>query len=207
MDTTTLEKVIYRAIYRDAGALVFVHANGPNSEGVALNPRLDIRSHSPTGFSWGYNGSGPAQLGLGLMADYFRRVVADTKLADTAAQCFYQFYKEMILSQLPARQPWTKTALQVAQDLCAIATARPETFAFALRRLSRFIGEQRFAAYCETLEALAQEASDGELHEANVPPEPTDTEIHAETRAAAALCFPTMPLAMIEGFLREPAGA
>lgn len=207
MDTTTLEKVNYRAIYRDAGALVFVHASGPDSEGVALDPRLDIRSHSPTGLSWGYNGSGPAQLGLGLMADYFRRVVTDTALADTAAQCFYQFYKEMVISQLPARQPWTKTALQVAQDLCAMATARPETFAFALRRLSRFIGDQKLAAYCETLEALAQDAPEGELQEATVPPEPTDTEIHAETRDSASLCFPTMPLAMIEGFLREPAGA
>ena len=27
-----------------------------------LNPRLDLWSHSPTGFEWGYPGSGPAQL-------------------------------------------------------------------------------------------------------------------------------------------------
>lgn len=28
---------------------------------------LDIYSHSPTGFSWGYEGSGPAQLALAIM--------------------------------------------------------------------------------------------------------------------------------------------
>jgi Family of unknown function (DUF6166) len=31
--------------------------------------RLDLRNHSPTGFAWGYGGSGPAQLALALLAD------------------------------------------------------------------------------------------------------------------------------------------
>src|SRR5262245_1194599 len=34
-----------------------------------LPARLDLRSHSPTGFEWGYGGSGPAQLALALLAD------------------------------------------------------------------------------------------------------------------------------------------
>ena len=34
-----------------------------------LRPRLDLDNHSPTGFSWGYGGSGPAQLALALLAD------------------------------------------------------------------------------------------------------------------------------------------
>lgn len=33
--------------------------------------RLEIRSHSPTGFEWGYGGSGPAQLALAILADHF----------------------------------------------------------------------------------------------------------------------------------------
>jgi len=36
-----------------------------------LNPRLDLWNHSPTGFEWGYGGSGPAQLALALLADHF----------------------------------------------------------------------------------------------------------------------------------------
>jgi hypothetical protein len=31
--------------------------------------RLDVMSHSPTGFEWGYGGSGPAQLALALLLD------------------------------------------------------------------------------------------------------------------------------------------
>jgi len=34
-----------------------------------LNPRLDLFDHSPTGFEYGYGGSGPAQLALALLAD------------------------------------------------------------------------------------------------------------------------------------------
>lgn len=34
-----------------------------------LDPRLDLVNHSPTGFEWGYGGSGPAQLALALLAD------------------------------------------------------------------------------------------------------------------------------------------
>jgi hypothetical protein len=30
---------------------------------------LEVRNHSPTGFAWGYSGSGPAQLALALLLD------------------------------------------------------------------------------------------------------------------------------------------
>ena len=33
-------------------------------DGRALDPRFDLWNHSPTGFEWGYGGSGPAQLAL-----------------------------------------------------------------------------------------------------------------------------------------------
>ncbi|HTW51640.1 MAG TPA: DUF6166 domain-containing protein, partial [Stellaceae bacterium] len=35
-----------------------------------LDPRLDLCNHSPTGFEWGYPGSGPAQLALAILADF-----------------------------------------------------------------------------------------------------------------------------------------
>lgn len=37
-----------------------------------LQLRLDLWNHSPTGFEWGYGGSGPAQLALALLADALR---------------------------------------------------------------------------------------------------------------------------------------
>lgn len=43
-----------------------------------LDPRTDIVNHSPTGFEYGYGGSGPAQLAIGILADYFERVARRT---------------------------------------------------------------------------------------------------------------------------------
>jgi hypothetical protein len=40
-------------------------------DGTALNPRTDIYNHSPTGFNWGYAGSGPAQLALAIMVNEY----------------------------------------------------------------------------------------------------------------------------------------
>jgi hypothetical protein len=37
--------------------------------GYALDPRHDLRNHSPDGFEFGYSGSGPSQLALALLAD------------------------------------------------------------------------------------------------------------------------------------------
>lgn len=34
-----------------------------------LEPSLKLWNHSPTGFNWGYGGSGPAQLSLALLLD------------------------------------------------------------------------------------------------------------------------------------------
>ena len=34
---------------------------------LPLKPSLSVRNHSPSGFSWGYGGSGPAQLALALL--------------------------------------------------------------------------------------------------------------------------------------------
>lgn len=37
--------------------------------GRPLPPRLDLFNHSPSGFAWGFMGSGPAQLALAILAD------------------------------------------------------------------------------------------------------------------------------------------
>ncbi|MCK4608209.1 MAG: hypothetical protein KAT71_01895 [Gammaproteobacteria bacterium] len=39
--------------------------------GKPLAPRNDLDNSSSTGFSWGYAGSGPAQLALAILADYY----------------------------------------------------------------------------------------------------------------------------------------
>jgi Family of unknown function (DUF6166) len=50
--------------------------------GVArpLELRLDLFNHSPTGFEWGYRGSGPAQLALAILADHLGDDAAAVRL-------------------------------------------------------------------------------------------------------------------------------
>ncbi len=57
-----------------------------------LNPRFDLRNHSPTGFEWGYAGSGPAQLALALAADVLGN--------DERAQDIYQDLKSKLVGRL-----------------------------------------------------------------------------------------------------------
>ena len=39
-------------------------------DGTPLDPRYDLRQLSATGFEWTYEGGGPAQLALALLADH-----------------------------------------------------------------------------------------------------------------------------------------
>ena len=46
-----------------AGATVTV-------DGEPLNPRFDVKTFSPTGYEWTYEGDGPRQLALALLCDH-----------------------------------------------------------------------------------------------------------------------------------------
>ena len=71
--------------WRDADRVCHVHYNG-----APLNPRFDLRNHSPDGFEWGYGGSGPAQLALAICAAAFGD--------DVAALEMYQSYKSHLIA-------------------------------------------------------------------------------------------------------------
>lgn len=79
--------------------------------GRPLDPRLDLWSHSPTGFEWGYGGSGPAQLALAILADY----LAD----DEEALALYQQFKWALVAKLP-KHAWRLTSRQIDEALQAI---------------------------------------------------------------------------------------
>ncbi|WP_115864213.1 DUF6166 domain-containing protein [Halorussus litoreus] len=42
----------------------------PGQERLTPRRSLELANHSPSGFEWGYGGSGPAQLALALLLDY-----------------------------------------------------------------------------------------------------------------------------------------
>lgn len=69
--------------------------------GVArpLDPRFDLRNHSPDGFEWGYGGSGPAQLALAILSEMY---------SDETAQTYYQYFKEEMIAGL-GQQSFTIT--------------------------------------------------------------------------------------------------
>lgn len=47
-----------------------------NGVDLDLHLSLSIRNHSPSGFAWGYGGSGPAQLALAILMDVLPLKVA-----------------------------------------------------------------------------------------------------------------------------------
>jgi hypothetical protein len=76
-------------------------------DGRPLSPRYDLANHSPDGFSWGYAGSGPAQLALALLADY---------LGDKEAQRLYQDFK-FVIARLPQNECWKMTGGEIESAL------------------------------------------------------------------------------------------
>jgi hypothetical protein len=83
----------------DNGGSVFVLDTGQDLEtatlaSVELDPRHDLANHSPTGFAWGYTGSGPAQLALAILAE----VAQD----DGMAIDLHQTFKNDVIARKPS---------------------------------------------------------------------------------------------------------
>jgi hypothetical protein len=100
---------------RRQGYAVIVTVNGR-----PLNPRLDLYNHSPTGFEWGYCGSGPAQLALALVADHLED--------DGEALNVYQRFKWAVVVGLPRRR-WMLTSHIIDQILQNIRNEEAEGLA------------------------------------------------------------------------------
>lgn len=76
----------------------------PNGAPYELNPRFDVRNHSPTGFCWGYHGSGPAQLALAILCDYLGR--------DEALR-YYQQFKDAAIATIPRENNFELTTTEI----------------------------------------------------------------------------------------------
>jgi uncharacterized protein DUF6166 len=101
--------------YETTGAFVTVTRSGRTK---LLDPRYDIRNHSPTGFTWGYAGSGPAQLALAILADYFGDKPGGKALADA----LYQPFKFAVIVALPQECDWKMSFEEVGIILCRLLT-------------------------------------------------------------------------------------
>lgn len=70
-----------------------------NGKKLDYEPSLKIKNHSPTGFSWGYLGSGPAQLALAILLKYGEEA-GYIKFVDLAL-ANYQDFKQNFIGDLP----------------------------------------------------------------------------------------------------------
>ena len=92
------------------------HGAGKTVERSELPLHLEIRSHSPTGFAWGYGGSGPAQLALALLMD----ALADREMAER----HYQEFKRAHVATW--KDQWSITAEEIRFFVLRQATKEPK---------------------------------------------------------------------------------
>lgn len=90
-------------------ACVMIHEPGNNPE--PINPRNDLRNHSPTGVEWGYAGSGPSQLALAL--------AAEVTGSDYRALDVYQRLKFEVIASLPV-DGWQLTEAELRAAILTI---------------------------------------------------------------------------------------
>lgn len=81
-----------------------VVVEGGNSMDLSPEPSQEIINHSFDGFNWGYGGSGPAQLALGLLLD----VTGDSEIASR----YYQLFKLDAVSQFSENWEISEVAIR-----------------------------------------------------------------------------------------------
>ena len=95
---------IYVGGRRLAGAEVTV-------DGKKLDPRFDLKRLSPSGFEWTYEGNGPAQLALALLADH----LGD----DARALALYAAFMRAVVAELD--NSWELTSADIDAALATLA--------------------------------------------------------------------------------------
>ena len=95
---------IYQGIRGEGGCVVTVN-------GAPLDPRTDLRQFSSDGFEWGYEGSGPHQLALAILADHYGD--------DGRAQNSCRLFMEVLIAELKSDE-WKLTDDQVGNTFDSV---------------------------------------------------------------------------------------
>jgi hypothetical protein len=93
-----------------------VHVRPDSAAAYRLPLYLNEREHSPTGFAWGYGGSGPAQLAWALLRDH--------GLSIRETQPLYMMFKFNVVANLPQNQGWELTSDQIEEAVQKIRNQR-----------------------------------------------------------------------------------
>ena len=99
--------------HRDSvsGQSLVTVCDGQKSEPLPL--RLDLFNHPPTGFSWGYGGSGAAQCSFALLMDYFGD--------EEQARALYQDFKFRVIAKFPANSEWTLSGREIERAISRLS--------------------------------------------------------------------------------------
>ena len=97
------EAEYYRGSLREDGKTFVVR---PDGTPLPLKPSLALRNHSPSGFQWGYGGSGPSQLAHALLLDRFKTLGKESEENMRFLDNIYQAFKRDIISALEIDKPW-----------------------------------------------------------------------------------------------------
>jgi hypothetical protein len=79
-------------------------------DGKPLAPRYDLKLLSPTGFEWTYEGAGPAQLALALLADHLPD--------DDRALALYDRFMRSVVAELD--NSWELNSADIDQALARL---------------------------------------------------------------------------------------
>jgi hypothetical protein len=63
-------------------------------------------NHSPTGFEWGYYGSGPSQLAYAILRKYYEYVGFEQKHAIELTKRRYMLFKQDVIATIPRDMAW-----------------------------------------------------------------------------------------------------
>jgi hypothetical protein len=97
-------------------------------DGMPLDPRVDLRAMSEVGFEWGYNGAGPMQLALAILADHH----VDN---DGVALRDFKRYCGLVIAEID-RDEWTIDGAQIDGSLNDV-TDVPLTLEQLMSRVKR----------------------------------------------------------------------
>ncbi|TDI17450.1 MAG: hypothetical protein E2P05_02240 [Acidobacteria bacterium] len=109
----------YQGRRRDNSIVVHVK----EERGTWFKPLPHISYHSPDGFEWGYGGSGPADLALAILTDFFNEKPHEVRAearkgraleVPSSAVHFHQQFKEKFIVGLP-KAGWKITEEQIKE--------------------------------------------------------------------------------------------
>ena len=109
---------------------IYKAARGPDGcsvtvDGAPLDPRIDLSQNSASGFEWGYEGSGPQQLALAILADHFGD--------DSRALTHHKVFMEVVIAVMRTDE-WALTSDQIENSFSQVVQV-PMTLEALLNRV------------------------------------------------------------------------